>query len=668
MTDDFDGLLADQPTDGSPLATALRYIAAGWSPVPIPYQAKGPPELKQWGLLRLKRDTAARHFNGKPQNIGVILGEASGGLVDIDLDCPEARMMAPAFLPATDAIFGRQGNPESHWLYSAHDMVTEQIKFPGTRKTLLELRSNSQTDQPVQTVFPGSVHEEGDPIRWHRDGKPATVNAAELLSSFHRLAAATIVARAFPTQGSGRHDATLSLIGLLTRAGRTEAEVVDFVSRVRASIGADAKKPLVKMARDAANRFAADKSLFGLPVFKEAFGEKAADRFCELLPYEPNNHETHPDEFPDEDELDDAATASPEPAPRLRFLSPGECSDAPLRGYVIKGLLAPGDVGCIYGAPGAGKSLIAPHLGYAVAQGRTAFGMRTKPGRVFYVAAEDPHGMRGRVSALKLRHGDGDGFTLVEGVSDLLEKSSPDMAALMAAVKEKLPSLIFIDTLAMAFPGLEENSADAMGRVVATARRLASRGAAVVLIHHDTKAGTPTPRGHSLLNGALDVALQLFARDEQGVVRGKLSKNRNGACDRDVAFRIATEAMGEDEDGDIITVALVDELDAAAAKPKQKLTPAERAALLILADMVAASGGCPVAEDDWRTACIDARTVSASDDRESRRKATKRAFEGLTRKSAVVLRDKVASIPDIFTYSHSYDGDAFDDADDDADS
>jgi predicted ATP-dependent serine protease len=202
------------------------------------------------------------------------------------------------------------------------------------------------------------------------------------------------------------------------------------------------------------------------------------------------------------------------------LLSPGECADAPSRGYIIKGFVAPGDVGCIFGAPGAGKSLISPHLGYAVAQGRGAFGMRTKAGRVFYVAAEDPHGMRGRVSALKLRHGDADDFTLVEGVSDLLAKGSPDFTALLAAVAEHKPSLIFIDTLAMAFPGLEENSAEDMGRVVALARRLTAHGAAVVLIHHDTKAGTPTPRGHSLLNGALDMALQLFARDETGIVRG----------------------------------------------------------------------------------------------------------------------------------------------------
>lgn len=378
-------------------------------------------------------------------------------------------------------------------------------------------------------------------------------------------------------------------------------------------------------------------------------GDRAVSRVWERAP-DPVDLASEFDNFADE------PTAS-----RLRFLSPGECADAPARGYVIKGLLAPGDVGCIYGAPGAGKSLISPHLGYAVAQGRSAFGMRTKAGRVFYVAAEDPHGMRGRVSALKLRHGEGDDFTLVEGVSDLLTKGSPDLAALLSAIEDQRPSLIFVDTLAMAFPGLEENNSEAMGHVVAIARRLASRGAAVVLIHHDTKAGTPTPRGHSLLNGALDVALQLHARDEHGIVRGKLSKNRNGACDRDIAFRIDTETMGFDEDGDPITYALVDELDAAAARPQQRLRPSERAALKILSDMVAVSGQCPVSEDDWRSACIDARTVSASDDRESRRKATKRAFEGLARKSAVILHNRTAMLPDIFQCPVAFDGDAFDD-------
>lgn len=219
---------------------------------------------------------------------------------------------------------------------------------------------------------------------------------------------------------------------------------------------------------------------------------------------------------------------------RLSFLSPSDCEAAPSRGYVLKGFLAPGDIGCIVGAPGAGKSLLSPLLGYAVAQGREIFGMRAKAGGVFYVAAEDPHGMRGRVKALKSTYGDAPEFQLVAGVSDLLAQESPDLVALLEAVKTQRPAMIFLDTLAMAFPGLEENSAEAMGRVVSVARKLTKWGAAVVMVHHDTKDGQQgLPRGHSLLNGALDVALHI-KRDDSGVVRGKLTKNRNGPCDKDL--------------------------------------------------------------------------------------------------------------------------------------
>ena len=168
--------------------------------------------------------------------------------------------------------------------------------------------------------------------------------------------------------------------------------------------------------------------------------------------------------------------------------------------------------------------------------------MRTKQASVFYVAAEDEYGMRGRIKALQMAHGAAENFKLVGGVSNLLVAGSPDLLELRQAVKAHKPKLIVIDTLAMAFPGLEENSADAMGRVVAVARKLTEHGAAVILVHHDTKSEGGTPRGHSLLNGALDAALHV-KRDEQGIIRGKLTKNRNGSCDRDIAFRIGIETV-----------------------------------------------------------------------------------------------------------------------------
>lgn len=325
---------------------------------------------------------------------------------------------------------------------------------------------------------------------------------------------------------------------------------------------------------------------------------------------------------------------------RLTFLSPSECEATPSRGYVVKGILAPGDVGCIFGAPGAGKSLISPHLGYAVAQGRDAFTMRSKPGRVFYVAAEDPHGMRGRITALKMRHGDAPHFTLVEGVSDLLSADGPDLAALIDAVEAQRPTLVFIDTLAMAFPGLEENNAQDMGRVVAVARKLATWGAAVVLIHHDTKAEGSTPRGHSLLNGALDMALHV-TRDEFGIVRAKLTKNRNGSCDRDIAFLIDTEALGEDEDGDAITAALVDELAPGSAPRREKVTP-DKAAFAILERLCDGDGLSPatdwIDEADWREACLASRAVSAAESAESRKRSIRRIIERMTGRGLIEFR------------------------------
>src|SRR5690606_10871152 len=117
-----------------------------------------------------------------------------------------------------------------------------------------------------------------------------------------------------------------------------------------------------------------------------------------------------------------------------------------------------------------------------------------------------------------------------------------------------------------------------MGRVVAAARALTKWGAAVILIHHDTKDGASgLPRGHSVLNGALDVSLHL-TKGEGGIVRGNLTKNRNGSCERDLAFAIVTRALGTDGDGDVVTEALCYELDADAVPKTDRMADSVNAA------------------------------------------------------------------------------------------
>ena len=321
------------------------------------------------------------------------------------------------------------------------------------------------------------------------------------------------------------------------------------------------------------------------------------------------------------------------PKSPLIFLSPGDCADLPSRAYVIKGLLAERDVAAIVGAPGAGKSLIAPHLGYAVARGVEVFGRRTRQGGVLYVATEDSHGMRARVKALRDRHGDTAAFHVVEGVSDLLSKGSTDRKALRVAVEDRRPSLIVIDTLAFAFPGLEENDAKSMGAVVSVAKSLTKWGAAVILIHHDTKSGDQgLPRGHSILNGALDMSLHL-KRDGR-VVRGRPTKNRNGSADQELAFEIGVVDMGEDADGDPITVAICDEADAATLpKPGKPLSASVKAALEILEDLL--KGQTWVEKSVWRAACFESDAVSGKEKADTRRAAYRRALEELTRRKII---------------------------------
>jgi len=348
------------------------------------------------------------------------------------------------------------------------------------------------------------------------------------------------------------------------------------------------------------------------------------------------------------DEGDDDLTDDPKTKSNLlTFTAPADLSIASARKPIIKGLVSAGDIGCIVGAPGVGKSLIAPRLAWAVAQGRDVFGLRIRAGGVFYVAAEDEHGMGARMMALRDSLGDAPDLRLVGGVSDLLTKGAPQLKALRNAVKAERPALVFIDTLAMSFPGLEENSAEGMGRVVAAARSLAQWGAAVLLVHHDTKDGQQgLPRGHSLLNGALDVSLHL-KRGDNGVVRGTLTKNRNGTCDLDIAFHIGIATLGQDEDGEDVKAAVCEPLGISEETAKPKLTPGERAALCALRDV--ADGQGAVSFDEWRDVCVKGTAVFTSTNENARRARFGECRKGLIQKDRIRVEHDTVHILGVVT-------------------
>jgi hypothetical protein len=264
------------------LEIALDYINRGWSPVPVPYRKKG-PVIEGWQALRITESDAPKFFNGKRQNIGVILCD---GLIDIDLDSPEAVIVAPRFLPRPTPCFGRAGKRHSHFLFHAPDIaeaVTQAsvpFKDPATaeKAMLCELRGGVGG---AQTVFPGSTHVCGEPIAWEdAERVPLIVPAAVLLKAVSRTAVAALLARHMPTSGA-RHDAFLTIGGLLARGGFAEPLIWVFADAIIAAGGFD--RDHANTARDAARAYAAGKKTYGIPQLIEHFGKPVTDKVIEWL-------------------------------------------------------------------------------------------------------------------------------------------------------------------------------------------------------------------------------------------------------------------------------------------------------------------------------------------------------------------------------------------------
>ncbi len=172
--------MSDNAEATSVIATAREYLARGWQPVPIPACEKK-PVLKGWPALRLREEDLAHRFHDN-DNIGLILGEPSGWLVNVDLDCDDARRLADEFLPPTPARTGRPSVPATHRWYLAEGTVTKQFRDPVTSEMIVELRATG-----AQTVVGPSIHPNGEAYDVLRD-EPAKVPAPMLAACVKSLA------------------------------------------------------------------------------------------------------------------------------------------------------------------------------------------------------------------------------------------------------------------------------------------------------------------------------------------------------------------------------------------------------------------------------------------------------------------------------------------------
>lgn len=216
--------------DGSTVDAAVEAFRRGYIPLPILDKDKK-PGVPQWTHLAYSNEEEVREkftqwADQGRSNVGLLLGEPSGGLVDVDLDHPKAVRLRDYFLPPTMAKSGREGRRGTHYWYQCTEGttpgITRQHLMPGEDgkrgPVAVELRSSKG-----QTVLPPSIHPSGEQYLWEGepwggDAGPAVVDGRVLTARVAMLGLASVLLDNWPQRGT-RHEAYLALAGGLLSYG-----------------------------------------------------------------------------------------------------------------------------------------------------------------------------------------------------------------------------------------------------------------------------------------------------------------------------------------------------------------------------------------------------------------------------------------------------------------
>ncbi len=116
------------------------------------------------------------------------------------------------------------------------------------------------------------------------------------------------------------------------------------------------------------------------------------------------------------------------------------------------------------------------------------------------------------------------------------------------------PAVIYVDTLASATTGVNENTFE-IGVPIEACRQLArARGAAVVLVDHTGKDEKKGARGWSGKVAAADASYLIDGNREALIATMAVDKPlKDGRCPEPLGFKGQEIELGEDEDGDPIT-------------------------------------------------------------------------------------------------------------------
>jgi hypothetical protein len=432
------------------LEIAVKYQKRGWQPVPIPYRSKY-PSLKEWEQIKTTEVDLPNYFNGKPQNIGVLLGVKSNGVTDIDLDSPQAVRTADYFLPKTEAEFGRAGKPRSHRIYYCKEEIYKKFNNPfllaspnkeeRDEACILEFRGQSG----LQTVFPGSTHKtSGEAIKWNKDGGPLQADAQTLYRATARLSSACLIST-FWREGI-RQDLAMAVSGSLLRNGFDLAETKNFIRAVCDAARDEETETRLKATEATAQRLEKGENVYGFPNLIELTDKKLVETVCKWLGIESRSRSdfepgTPKHEYKSADSQSGDEEFVPLQAIRMSDVQAEDVS------WLWEPFLALQTFNLLEGEEGIGKTFLVCALACAIASGKglplVTEGKHIEASNVLLISAEDSlaHVLKPRLEAMSAP------CDKIIAIDSAFTFDAKGLIQLSAVLDEYDPRLVVVDPL-----------------------------------------------------------------------------------------------------------------------------------------------------------------------------------------------------------------------------
>lgn len=309
----------------------------------------------------------------------------------------------------------------------------------------------------------------------------------------------------------------------------------------------------------------------------------------------------------------------------------------------------------VFGEPGSGKTTVVVDVIGCIDTGTPWRGKKVNKGIVWYIAAEDPYGVRLRLEAWY----DANGFVFERDTNiELREEpicfAEPDeVSALIAEVnsvpKEQKPIAITLDTLADTAGKYDFNKD--MGLFCRGFERFRNEtGVSLIIIHHCGHAAKDRPRNGSELGGKSDVIMPVKCED--GITTLSIVKLKNGSKEKTKPLSWKMKGVSTkwlDADGEVITSVILEPTENAPKRGGDSLTKPEKIAMEALREAlrkygIEDRGVVSVSEDDWRHEAI-MRGVSDAPTDDGKRRAFARAKASLIHKDSVTYHDHRYWIP-----------------------